>query len=446
MRGTVLAAVLAAAVVAFACGGTPAPGAGPAGQAGNAGKVEFASSQGNPINEQEGMRKQVLAGFQGSVDFNAAKTGAQFSSQILAEHQTGKSTIDVYADLHGDLVALQAAGALEDLTPLLQRLSRDRHFDPTLLKYGRLGTDRQYYIPWLQATYLLVVNKKALPYLPRGADVNALTYDQLIAWGESMLKATGERKIGLPLAPGVTGGLLKRFVQGYAYPSYTGTEVTGFKSPEAVQMWQSMKRLWSVTNPQSTSYSQMQDPLESGEVWVAWDHQARLINALRDQPDQFIAVPAPSGPKGLGYMSAVAGLAIPKGAPNQRGAEALIDYLTRPENQGKAGAVLSFFPVLSGVTISGSSAPPGLAAEATAASRQTAARNAIPALLPVGLGGHADQFDSVYYDTFLRIALRNEDIQSVLGDEAGKLQQQLDAARAPCWPPDPKSSGTCQVG
>ncbi len=430
----------------LACGGTPAPSGGAtASTQTDVGKVEFLSSQGQAVNEAEGMRKQVLAGFNGTTDFNTSLTGAQMVPKLLAEHQASKVDVDLVGDIHGDMVPLQAAGALQDLTPLLEKLQKDRKFNSQLVAYGKMGTQKQYYIPWLQATYMMVVNKKALQYLPKGADVSGLTYDQLAQWGENMLKGTGEKKIGIPAATGSRGGLLSRFLQGYVYPSYTGGEVTGFKSPEAVQAWQMVKRLWAVTNPQSTNYGFMQEPLQSGEVWVAWDHQARLIDALKNLPDQFQAVPAPSGPKGLGFMSVVAGLAIPVGAPNQKGAEALIDYLTRPDKQKKTTAVVGFFPVLSDVSVSGKDAPPGVGVEAAAAIKQTNAKKALPALLPVGLGAKDGEFSKTYFDTFTRIALHNEDIQTVLSDEAKLLQALLDTAKAHCWPPDPPSTGTCQV-
>ena len=43
------------------------------------------------------------------------------------------------------------------------------------MKLGRLGTNKQLYIPWMQATYIMVANKQALQYLPKGANINALT-------------------------------------------------------------------------------------------------------------------------------------------------------------------------------------------------------------------------------------------------------------------------------
>src|SRR5215470_11713169 len=446
MRTRVWPAIVGVILVGAACGGTPAPASSPAsGQTKNVGSVAFVSSQGTPANEGQKMNTQVLTGFNGQANFISGPTAAQDIDKVTAEQKAGKGTIDVLALQHGDFTTLGANDALTDLTPLLQRLEKDRQFPSALIDYGKLGTSRQYYIPWLQATYMMAVNKKALQYLPKGYDVNNLTYDQVITWGQAIQKATGERTFGLPAAPGTQASLIHRFLQGYAYPSYTGGEVTGFKSPEAVQMWQMLKRLWAVTNPQSTTYSQLQDPLQSGDVLFGWDHQARLKDALEKLPDQFITVPAPRGPKGLGYMSVVVGLAIPKTAPNVEGAKALIDYLTQPKQQIAAGAAIGFFPVVQGVKLTGSQVPPYLNAEAAVAAKYASDKNAVVALLPVGLGTTSDQFTITYQETFTRIILRNDDIQTVLTDEAGKLQALLTAANASCWPPDPPSTGPCPI-
>lgn len=438
-----LAVLTGLAAALAACGGTPAPQSATQNQA-NAGTVAFMSSQAQPVNEAEAMRRSVLGGFNGTVNFDSSRSDSQIVQQLQAEEQTGKVDMDLVGGLHGDFPSLVQAGQLEDLTPLLQKLQQDRHFNADLLKYGKLGTGKQYYIPWLQATYMMAANKKALQYLPKGTDINNLTYDQLIQWGQNMKQATGENKIGLPAAP--IKGLIHRGIQGYWYPSFTGTEVTAFKSADAMNLWQTYRKLWAVTSAQSTNYSFMQEPLQSGEVWVAWDHQARLIDALNNMPDQFVVFPAPSGPKGLGYMSVVVGLAIPKGAPNKQGAEALIDYLTQPKNQVKAVNVVGFFSVLTDAAATNTAGlKPGVALEAAAAAKQNASKRALPALLPVGLGSKDAEFNKAYIDTFTRIVLRNEDIQTVLTSEAQALNTLLSAANAPCWPPDPPSSGACQA-
>src|SRR5215471_6280736 len=203
MRTKLWTAALTAIVIGAACGGTPAPpGTSSSGQATNVGSVEFLSSQGNPANEGQKMNTQVLAGFSGHANFDSGPTAAKDILKVTAEQQAGRGTIDLLALQHGDFTTLGASGALEDLTPLLQKLEKDRQFPKALLDYGKLGTSKQYYIPWLQATYMMAVSKKALPYLPKGANVNDLTYEQVITWGENIQKATGERLFGLPAAPG----------------------------------------------------------------------------------------------------------------------------------------------------------------------------------------------------------------------------------------------------
>ena len=195
----------------------------------------------------------------------------------------------------------------------------------------------------MQATYVMVANKQALPYLPAGADMNALTYAQLQQWGKNIADKTGQRRLGFPAGP---TGLMPRFFQGYFYPSFTGGVVTTFKSPEAEAGWAALKELWAVSNPNSTNYNFMQEPLLAGEVWIAWDHIARVKEALSLQPDQFVAFPAPAGPKGRGYMPVIAGLAIPKDAPNRAGAVAVIEHMTKPQTQLATAAEVGFFPVV----------------------------------------------------------------------------------------------------
>lgn len=402
--------------------------------------VAFFGSQAQPAAEYRAMKTEVLNGFGEPIYFNSQDTAAQDISTILAEQETGVSTIDLIDLTDSDMASLQAAGALQDLTPLLHKLEAHRTFQEAPLQAGRFGTDEQYFIPWLQAMYIMVVNRKALLYLPWGYDVDNLTYDQLIAWGQAIENATGMRMIGLPAAPGTRGGLIQRFLQGYLYPSYTGNTLTSFESPKSVEMWQALRRLWAVTNPSSISYKYMQDPLLSGDVWIAWDHQARLEAALR-HPDQFEAIPAPSGPMGRGYMKTVVGLAIPKGASNQDGAAELIDWLTRSGQQAEASASLSFFPA---IHTSGLATPQS--AELRVDDRYRASPRGIPTRPPVGLGAETDDFTLVYQDAFSRIVVHNEDIQTVLADDAGKLQRLLDAAEARCWPPDPPSGrAACQV-
>ena len=405
-----------------------------------AGSVLFLSTQFTPVNESETYRNKILSGAPVSVNFTPSDAGP-FNDRVASEEQAHHVTIGLIGGLHGDLEPFAAKGYLQDLTPLLKKL-KNRGFPSSILKISGFGSKtKHYYVPWMQATYIMAVNTKALKYLPKGAKVDRLTYDQLIQWGKNMQKKTGRKMIGLPAGP---SGLIHRFLQGYAYPSFTHSSgVVGFRSASAVTMWGKLKQLWAVTNPQSTSYGFMQEPLLSGEVWVAWDHVARLINAVQQKPTEFRLVPAPIGPKGLGYMPVIAGLAIPKGAPDVKSSEKLIDYLTQNQQQVNTLNNLAFFPATNAKLPA--TLPTGVWLEGFAVKAQSHSKRALPSLLPVGLGTQGGQFNKVYTDSLHRILLNNEPIKSVLNDEAKTLQSVINAAGASCWPPDPGSKGVCHV-
>jgi multiple sugar transport system substrate-binding protein len=118
-----------------------------------------------------------------------------------------------------------------------------------------------------------------------------------------------------------------------------------------------------------------------------------------------VAVPAPSGPKALGYMTVLVGLAVPKRAKHQAGAERLIDWLTRPTQQAVASSSLGFFPVVHGVAVAGSQA-----AETRVDDLYRASTKGVESGPPTGLGSKTVAFTEIYQDTFSRIVLDNQDI------------------------------------
>jgi multiple sugar transport system substrate-binding protein len=404
--------------------------------------IVFLSTQLAPVEEAEKVRNTILADFEGDVEFIGAEIG-EFNDRIAAEAEAGEGTVGVIGGQHGDFASLAAQGVLTDLTDLLGSLS-DRTFVAQYVELGKFGGQEQLYIPWMQATYIMAAHRDALEYLPDGVDEAALqtslTYEQLGQWAANINEAEGP-KFGLPAGE---DSLLHRFFQGYAYPSFTGGVNTTYKSDAAVQMWQWLVDTWPNANPQSTTYGFMQEPLLTGEVWLAWDHVARLINALTERTDEMIAFPAPRGPEGLGFMPVVAGLAIPKTAPDMEASKSLIEYLTRPEVQAITLREVAFFPAIE--TELPSDLPPGVQAEADAVLATTSSADALPSLLPVGLGEQGGAYNKVFRDTFQAIVLDGKEIQATLEEQAANLQAVLDTAGAACWAPDPPSDGVCQVG
>jgi multiple sugar transport system substrate-binding protein len=220
--------------------------------------------------------------------------------------------------------------------------------------------------------------------------------------------------------------------------------VTKFESKEDAAAWLYLKNLWRFVNPQSSQYTFMQDPLLSGEVMVAWDHVARLTNALQQKPDDFVLFPAPAGPKGRGFLPVLATVGIPKTAPNAADAKSLILFLDNISQQARTITEHGFFPVISGKL--SKRLAPGSLALAAAVNKQQSSEDALPSVLPIGLGAQSGAYAKVFTDSFTRMVLNKEDPTTVLNDEGNQLQALLNAAGAACWQPDPASNGVCQVG
>jgi multiple sugar transport system substrate-binding protein len=429
----------AVAGAAIAAGGTLAARAGAV--PGQSGDVTFFSTQLNTVTESEAFRSVLLDGFRGDVEAIFAASDAVFLNRINAERQAGRGSIDVLGALHGTFVTLEDKNHLLDLSDVVRPFLRGKNaINPNYLRLGRLGTNRQLYIPWMQATYVVAANKRAVQYLPRGVKATKLTYGQFNQWAANIRSRVGQSRVGFPAG---ANGLIHRFFQGFLVPSFSGGMVTTYKTAQAANGWNWMRGVWENVHPQALAYEFMQDPLLSGEVLLAWEHVARLTNALKARPDDFIVVPSPTGPRGLGYMPVLAGLAVPRNAPNVAGAKALIRHLLSLRVQARTLSSVGFFPVVAGRLSRSVSA--GLRLESNAVKLQATAPRALPAQLPIGLGAEGGNFNRIYRDTFTRIVQRRENTMSVLTDEAAKLQEIMNKSGAPCWPPDPPSRGPCRI-
>jgi multiple sugar transport system substrate-binding protein len=396
-------------------------------------EILFWSTQAKPVEESQAMRQQVLAGHSEAVDYQP-NDGGPWLTRLNAELQAGSGTIGVLGALHGDFSAMNPDD-LADLGDLGLGAA-----SATFNDLAKLGTGSAQYIPWMQASYIMAANKKALEHLPEGADINALTYDQLIAWSANVMEATGEAKFGFPAGP---KGLKHRFFQGYLYPSYTNGVVRTFASAEAVTAWEKMRELWAVTNPGSTNFSFLQEQLLNEDVWIAFDHTSRLAAAFNERPDDFVAFPAPAGPTGRGFMPVIAGVAVPKTAPDMAASKALIAHMLKPETQIATLRATNFFPVVD-VELPGD-LPPSVQAAGAAVAIMSASPDANPGLLPAGLGAKGGDFNRVFVDAFERIVLAGHPIEAVLDDQKKALEKIMIETGAPCWAPDAPSDGPCPV-
>lgn len=399
--------------------------------------MTFFSTQFAPVEEAERFRGILRADVRPEVSYVASDPGP-FATQIRAQVDAGSVRASLLGGVHGDLAPL-ADGYLTDLTDLLDGLG-DLGWPAEFLELARAGTERTWYVPWAQASYVICARKETLEHLPSGADINSLTYDQFLDWVTAARRANGNRPV-LAL-PGGPKGLLHRFTQGFLLPSFTGGQITTYRSRAAVEAWEYFRELWRNTVPTSTTYDFVQEPLASGEATIGWDHVARLINAPQAEPDKWVMAPSPRGPKGLGYMVVLTGLGIPKGAPEEDVAQKVIAALSRPAAQLDLLRANAFFPTVR-VDLP-TDLTPAIKLEADAIERQRTAPDALVALPPVGVGTREGEVSKVFKDTFQSIVLDGADIQSTLDAQSRIMNQLLAELKVPCWRPDPAGS-PCEV-
>ena len=134
IRGAAVAALAAAGLVA----GTAAA---------QSQETLFWSTQANPVEEAQAMRDQVLAGFDGGVDFQPQQEGP-FMTRIEAELAAGSGQIDVIGALHGSFSSFP--DGLTDLSSILAGLPAPA--SSAYVDLGKLGSAEQKYLPWMQAT------------------------------------------------------------------------------------------------------------------------------------------------------------------------------------------------------------------------------------------------------------------------------------------------------
>jgi multiple sugar transport system substrate-binding protein len=117
--------------------------------------------------------------------------------------------------------------------------------------------------------------------------------------------------------------------------------------------------------------------------------------------------------------------------------------MLQPETQVATLLATSFYPVTDAPLPE--DLPASARALGPAITAMTTSEDALPALLPVGLGDLGGQFNQVYIDAFERIVLGNQPIPDVLAEQAGTLRSLMEQANAPCWLPDAASEGPCPV-
>jgi multiple sugar transport system substrate-binding protein len=306
-----------------------------------------------PPAEQEFFINEILKPFMDETGIRVAfgiVAGADMFDRITVQQETGNVTTDVilafngrfpwYTDAGYVMSLDEAVGAFEGRTILAA-------FDATATADGT-----RYFVPISADVYLTIANNNALDYLPAGAEMDSLTYEQYVEWAVAVAAGEGEGKVcitGIPQkmwiyqfgTSALSYGLNPAGVGEPAFPNVN--------SQAAADAWANWAAIGAGDGfvPTILSIDNCTDPLMREEAWLSVTHNARVGQVYASNETQFTVGPAPSGPSGVGTIAGAHGLGIVEGSANYDAAVQLVEYLTRPEiqvkmNKGTGG----FIPVV----------------------------------------------------------------------------------------------------
>ena len=246
------------------------------------------------------------------------------------QQATNHVTTDIIVSHNGSMPNWLDNDWVMDLTDVVASWD-DRTFSEAFITdTNRDG--KQYFLPVGADVYLLLANNKALPYLPDGVDLDAITWEQYAAWAVAVAEGEGEGKVcitGIPSKSWVYmfGGTGLSY--GAGFPDVSSAGAMG-----AWKVWETIGKGGGFI-PTVLNIDSCVDPMMREETWLTVFHNARAGQVYASNETAFTLAPAPSGPAGIGSIAGVSGYAIMKGTANYDLALSFLEYLTRPDIQVK---------------------------------------------------------------------------------------------------------------
>ncbi|MBA7482445.1 hypothetical protein ES707_17932 [subsurface metagenome] len=293
--------------------------------------LSFSSRLWSPPAEQEFIIEYVIKPFE--EENNCIVNFQILDDKKLLERaelqlKTDHPTMDIVCAYVANMAEWIEEEYIEDLTSYVKSWD-DRHFSPTF-EYGTNFEGKQYFIPVGADVYLTIANKKALKYLPSGADLDKLTWEDFAKWSNAIAKGEGEGKTV------VTGIPMKSLVYQFGAISLSyGATFPDINTPEAIKAWEIMVSMKDDFIPAVLNVDNCVAPMKREEAWFSWMHCARAGQVYSANPANFVVAPVPEGPAGIGSIAGVSGYGILKNAPHFELAIKFLEYITRPDMQVK---------------------------------------------------------------------------------------------------------------
>lgn len=249
--------------------------------------------------------------------------------QAKLQKETGNITTDVIVSYCANMPEWVNNGYVEDLTDIAAQWT-DRNFSKG---YDAMTVfdGKRFFIPVGADVYLFIANKKALKYLPEDADIQNLSWEEVVEWANVMAASEGEGKYA------VTGVPMKSLIYQYGGVCLSyGADWPNLNNPGAMAAFYLMSKMSDAYTPAVMTYDDVRPPLKRGEAWMATAHCARVGEVYKNDPTNFVIAPAPTGPAGIGSIAGTSGFAIVKGAKNKELAVKFLEYMSRPDIMLKA--------------------------------------------------------------------------------------------------------------
>ncbi len=232
--------------------------------------------------------------------------------------------IDVIISHTGDMSSWIEADDMECLDPLISKWKNRTIFED--FNKNSFKDGKAYFVPIAADVYLLMANKKALPYLPKGKKIDNLTWEDFAQWAVNIKKGTG---FGRAVVTGVQD---KNFI--YQFGSCALSYGAGFpdiNSKGAVEAWKIFEKMHDAFIPSVRNIDDCSLPMKRQEAWLTVMINARVSDVYTSNPTRYVVAPMPKGPKGRGMIAAANGVGILRGAKQQKLAQEFVEYITRPE-------------------------------------------------------------------------------------------------------------------
>ena len=378
----------------------------------------------SPPAEQTFFINEILKPFEAetgiAVDFQNI-AGQDMFDRLTVQQESDHVTTDVILAFNGRFPWYTDAGYVQSLDDHVGMWG-DRTilpaFDATAVSDGT-----RYFVPISADVYLTIANNKALDYLPAGAELDTLTYDQYADWAVAVAAGEGEGKVcitGIPQKMWIYQFSTSALAYGLDPAGNPEPAFPNVNSPGAAEAWQRWAEIGAGDGfmPTILNVDNCTDPLMREEAWLSVTHNARVGQVYASNETQFSVGPAPFGSEGVGTIAGAHGLGIVEGSDNVDAAVQLVEYLTRPDvqvkmNKGTGG----FVPVVAeAVDLLGDDPTDEIIRRAL-----IVLNNGIASFLPVADFQDWGAVKQVFDDIFLSM---------VLGGDGTVDQAALDAAQA----------------